>query len=87
MLPKLADAVAHCEALSLRMTPLTPQADAVLNHLIAAGSVTAVEAAAVLRVRHLPARIFELSKAGYEITRTRRKDSTGQRYVRYGLAL
>lgn len=66
------------------MTPqLTPQARAVLAHLQAAGSVTGVEAQACLRVRHLPARIFELRKAGVEIDRAIKKDSTGQRYVRY----
>lgn len=70
----------------LKNSSLTPQATAVRAHLLAAGSVTVVEAAACLRVRHLPARIFELRKAGMAITSTQRKDTTGQRYVRYSVA-
>lgn len=66
---------------------LTPQAALVLTHLQRKGTVTPVEAQAVHKVRHLPARIFELRRAGYRIVSHTLRDLTGQRYVRYGLEL
>ena len=64
---------------------MTPQAKLILDHLSRHGSISAVEAAAVYRVRHLPRRILDLKEAGHGIRTEQRKDPTGQRYVRYHL--
>ena len=64
---------------------LSPQASQVLDHLRNAGSITGVEAAAVLKVRHLPRRIADLREAGFSILSERKHDTQGQRYVRYWL--
>lgn len=64
---------------------MSPQTRIVLSHLERNGSISPVEAAAVHRIRHLPARIFELRRAGMNIASEPRKDATGQRYVRYRL--
>ncbi|WP_158625415.1 MULTISPECIES: helix-turn-helix domain-containing protein [unclassified Asaia] len=64
---------------------MTPQAKLVLDHLQHHGSISAVEAAAVYRIRHLPRRILDLKEAGHGIRKEPRKDPTGQRYVRYYL--
>lgn len=64
---------------------LSPQSQTVLAHLVKAGSISGVEAAAVHRVRHLPRRIADLRDAGYQITPERKKDAVGQAYVRYHL--
>jgi uncharacterized NAD(P)/FAD-binding protein YdhS len=64
---------------------MTPQAQIVLRHLIAEGSITSVEAHAVLRVRSVSRRITELRRNGIPIRKEFKKDSTGQRYVRYYL--
>lgn len=64
---------------------LTPQASRVLAHLQSVGSITNVEANAVHRVRSLSRRITEIGEAGYKIAKVRRKDVTGQAYVRYSL--
>lgn len=65
---------------------MTPQAHAVLNHLKASGSITNVEANAVLRVRSVSRRITELQEHGIRISKETKRDSTGQRYTRYYLA-
>jgi hypothetical protein len=62
---------------------LSPQAQIVRTHLLKAGSITNVEANAVHRIRSLSRRISELAQAGYKIDKQRKKDLTGQRYVRY----
>lgn len=64
---------------------LSPQAKRVLDHLNTAGSVTNVEANAVLKVRSVSRRITEIRDAGYDIKKSFSRDSTGQRYVRYSL--
>ncbi len=64
---------------------LSPQCAAVLNHIKKAGSITGVEAEQVHRIRHLPSRVFELKRAGYNIKAETHKDVVGQRYVRYSL--
>lgn len=63
-----------------------PQTYQVLCHLITAGSITNVEAHAVLKCRSVSKRISELVNTyGIDITKLHRRDSTGQRYVRYVL--
>ncbi|OXJ32656.1 hypothetical protein CFB82_19925 [Burkholderia sp. HI2714] len=64
---------------------LTPQAQTVLRHLKSVGSITNVEANAVHRVRSLSRRITEIQGAGVRISKVRRRDCTGQQYVRYTL--
>lgn len=65
---------------------MCPQTYTVLTHLLNHGSLTAVEAAAVYKVRSLSKRISEIKQAGYGIKRTLHKDATGQRYAKYDLA-
>lgn len=57
----------------------------ILEHLLAKGSITNVEAAAMFKARSLTKRIAELRDRGYDIASEWRRDSTGQRYVRYWL--
>ena len=63
---------------------MRPQTHQVLRHLIAAGSITNVEAHAVLKCRSVSKRISELVNThGIEIAKLHRRDSIGQRFVRY----
>ena len=63
-----------------------PQTHQVLCHLITAGSITNVEAHAVLKCRSVSKRISELVNTyGIDVAKLRRRDSTGQRFVRYVL--
>jgi len=67
------------------MNNLSPQCQTVLKHLTAAGSITGVEAESCHKIRHLPSRIFEMKRSGYDIRSAVHHDCTGQRYVRYSL--
>jgi len=58
----------------------------VLNHLIDHGSISALEAAELYRVRSLSRRICDLKDEGFEIVSEWRKDPLGQRYKKYRLA-
>ena len=63
-----------------------PQTHQVLCHLIIAGSITNVEAHAVLKCRSVSKRISELVNTyGIDVAKLHRRDSTGQRFVRYVL--
>lgn len=63
-----------------------PQTHQVLCHLITAGSITNVEANAVLKCRSVSKRISELVNTyGIDVAKLHRRDSTGQRFVRYVL--
>ena len=63
-----------------------PQTHQVLCHLITAGSITNVEAHAVLKCRSVSKRISELVNTyGIDVAKLHRRDSTGQRFVRYVL--
>lgn len=64
---------------------MSPQATRVLEHLQRAGSITAVEAQAVHRIRSVSRRITEIARAGYRIKKVHKKDVLGQRYCRYHL--
>ena len=65
---------------------MPPQTHQVLRHLITAGSITNVEAHAVLKCRSVSKRISELVNIhGIEVAKLHRRDSTGQRFVRYVL--
>ena len=65
---------------------LSPQAKIVAAHLKSEGSISAVEANAVHRIRSVSRRITELIDFGFEIIKEYRKDVNGQLYVRYVLA-
>ena len=63
-----------------------PQTHQVLCHLITDGSITNVEAHAVLKCRSVSKRISELVNTyGIDVAKLYRRDSTGQRFVRYVL--
>ncbi len=55
----------------------------VINHLQSTGSISGVEAETLFKIRHLPKRISNLKTRGWVIVSEHKKDSTGQRYVRY----
>lgn len=75
------------EVASVELPPkLAPQTKAVLDVLLTRGTITGVEASAILKVRSLSRRICDLIDAGYHITKEMKRDQTGQRYVRYSLA-
>ena len=61
------------------------QAHKILEHLKAEGSISGAEAYLMYKARSCTKRISELRKAGYDITSEWRRDTTGQRYVRYWL--
>lgn len=63
-----------------------PMRDLIRDHLQTGESISNVEAQALWRCRALPKRINELRREGLNILAQRRKDSTGQSYVRYVLA-
>lgn len=70
----------------IRITPvMAPQTRAIATHLSKTGNISGVEAAAMFKTRHLPARIKELRDAGVVIISSTKYDTTGQRYVRYVL--
>lgn len=54
-----------------------------LNHFKIKGNITAIEAAAMYRVRSLTRRITDLKQRGHSIRSEVRTDATGQRYTRY----
>jgi len=62
-----------------------PMEDLILAHLISKGHITPVEAQAMFRCRSVSRRITTLRRAGIPIISVHRKDSMGQRYVRYEL--
>jgi len=59
------------------------QVEQVREHLNKVGSISNIEAQALYRIRALPRRISDLEECGFPISRERRVDNTGQRYVRY----
>lgn len=65
---------------------LAPQTAKVLKMLETKGHLTAIEAAAVAKVRSLTKRIHELRQVGYVIRSEWKRDTEGQRYVRYHFA-
>ncbi len=65
---------------------LSQQALTVREHLFANPHITALQATGVYRIRSISSRISELKRAGYEITKARKADATGQAYVRYSFS-
>lgn len=64
-------------------TKTVTQETLVRKHLMAVGSITGVEAAALYKIRSLPRRIATLREQGWAIESVQKRDVTGQRYVRY----
>jgi hypothetical protein len=60
-----------------------PQTELLLAHLQQKKSITGIEASALFKVRSLTRRITDLKELGHSIRSEWRRDSTGQRYVRY----
>ena len=68
----------------LVISPLTPQAHTVLNHIRNAGSITQREALMDHSIQCLTKRIQELRDCGFKVKTTVKKHPiTGQRYARY----
>jgi helix-turn-helix protein len=59
------------------------QGTLLLRHFEVNPSISGLEAAAILKVRSLPKRICELKAAGHKFSKELRRDSTGQKYMRY----
>jgi hypothetical protein len=64
---------------------LSPQAAKVLQHLKDVGTISAMEASTIYKVRALPRRIADLKSLGYAIKSELKTDHEGQRYARYSL--
>ena len=75
--------VKQCRSGQMHLSPMSLK---VLEHLEKSGSISNVEANAVLKCRSVSRRITELKDTGFDIQSEMRKDSTGQRYMRYTLA-
>lgn len=65
---------------------LRPQTHRIAQHLRDVGNISGVEASAMFKTRSLTRRIADLRDCGIEIKSEFKKDSTGQRYVRYVLS-
>lgn len=59
------------------------QEEKLINHFTLVGSITAVEASDLYRIRSLTRRITTLRRLGMDITSVLKRDALGQRYVRY----
>ena len=62
---------------------MTPQDAHIQNHLRRVGSITAVEAATLYKVRSITSNIYRLRRRGMDITTHFKRDLTGQKYARY----
>lgn len=59
------------------------QNDQLLTHFQTRGSISGIEAAAMFRIRSLTRRICDLKAKGFKFASETKRDTTGQRYVRY----
>ena len=62
---------------------MLPQDLELQNHLQTVGTITAVEAETIYKVRCITSNISRLRKSGMNIATEFKKDLTGQRYARY----
>ena len=62
---------------------MLPQDLELQNHLRAVGTITAVEAATIYKVRCITSNITRLRRSDMTINTEFKKDLTGQRYARY----
>jgi hypothetical protein len=70
----------------MRELSMKPQARRILRHLEKKKSITPLEALGVYGVYRLAAVIYDIKKAGFDITTTLHQDVNGKRYARYSLA-
>ncbi|NPU64615.1 hypothetical protein HL667_06360 [Bradyrhizobium sp. 83012] len=70
-------------AKDFRVVGPKPQTKLLLDHFSDKPSISAVEAAALYRIRSLSRRIVDLTNEGYRFSKQHSVDPTGQRYVRY----
>jgi hypothetical protein len=59
------------------------QTELLKEHFRVRPDISALEAQAMFRIRSLSRRINDLEKEGHRFSRVQKKDTTGQRYVRY----
>jgi len=64
---------------------LSPQAKLVLDYLKTGRTLTNIIAMTTLKVYALPRRIADLTEAGYNILKERKRDFQGAAYVAYSL--
>ena len=69
--------------MTFHMVGPKPQTALLLDHFEVRQDISDEEAHALFRIRALPRRISDLEVKGYRFRREWKKDSTGQRYVRY----
>ena len=62
------------------------QVKTLYKHLEKGKSISGYEARDLYRIASLPRRINDLEEMGFKISRSRRTDPTGRRYVRYSLS-
>lgn len=62
------------------------QVQTLYKHLEKGKSISGYEARDLYRIASLPRRINDLEEMGFRISRSRRTDPTGRRYVRYSLS-
>jgi len=62
---------------------MQPQDSSLENHLRRVGSITAVEAATLYKVRSITSNISRLRRAGLKITTDFKRDITEKKYARY----
>jgi hypothetical protein len=70
-------------AKDFRVVGPKPQTKLLLDHFSDRPSISAVEAAALYRIRSLSRRINDLQDEGHKFSKQHAVDPTGQRYVRY----
>lgn len=70
----------------MNLAQMLPQDQSIARHFQAVGTITAVEAATLYKVRSITSNISRLRKAGMQISTEFKKDITGQRYARYNLS-
>ena len=69
--------------MNVQQLTMLPQDYKLFTHLETVGSITAVEAATIYKIRCITSNISRLRKHGVKISTTFKKDLTGQRYARY----
>jgi len=62
------------------------QVQTLYKHLEKGKSISGYEARDLYRIASLPRRINDLEEMGFKVSRSRRTDPTGRRYVRYSLS-
>ena len=70
----------------MRELSLKPQARRVLRHMEKGKSITPLEALGVYGIFRLAAVVFDIRKAGFDVTSSLHTDANGKRYSRYALA-